>query len=90
MKPSNGVCSGQPVYQKCLSLVQYYYAMLRFNWSVLKARNSRKHLTTHDTRQVSIYPIPLGYANQIEVPFIPFNERIFDVSFAGSVVTSNV
>ncbi len=36
-------------------------------------------------RPSPIYPIPLGYANQLALPLKPFEERGVDVFFAGSV-----
>ena len=35
---------------------------------------------------VSVHPIPLGYANQADVPMVSHNQRAVDVFFAGSMV----
>lgn len=39
----------------------------------------------HPGAATNIYPVPLGYATQIEQPFKPFRERSTDVFFAGSL-----
>ena len=72
-----------PSYQNWLTFSQYLYARFRWGWSVIEEWQKRKKTTSLKT---PIYPIPLGYANQVEVPFIPFSDRPVDVSFAGSVV----
>ena len=71
-------------YQNVLTLLQHGYAKAKYIQSLVKEKRSRRKKTS--TTKTQIYPIPLGYANQVEVPFIPFHKRTIDVSFAGSVV----
>jgi hypothetical protein len=46
----------------------------------------RYHKKADDEQDHPIYPIPLGYANQVELPVKPIHARQHDLSFAGSVV----
>ena len=72
-----------PSYQNWLTFLQYLNAGVRFipGWVHRKWSINR-----HAGALPPIYTIPLGYANQQELPLKPFGEREFDVSFAGSVV----
>ena len=70
----------QPSLPNFLSAVQFVRNALlrlpgraRYTWKRLKDPVS------------PIHTIPLGYANQIDLPFIPLQERTHDVFFAGSV-----
>lgn len=40
---------------------------------------------TRDSKDFKVYPIPLGYANQIELPVVPIEKRTVDIFFAGSL-----
>ena len=76
----------QPSYQNVLTLLQHGYAKARFMHSMLSEKKLSRGVQANGDKQVPIYPIPLGYANQVDVPFIPFHKRTNDISFAGSVV----
>lgn len=75
-----------PSYQNLLTLLQHGYARARYYLSVFKQKRSNKRIPKNELWKTPVHPIPLGYANQVQVPFIPFDEREADVSFAGSVV----
>ena len=75
-----------PSYQNLLTFLQHGYAKARFVQSVLKERWQKQEMPGEKKEKVPVHPIPLGYANQVEVPFIPFHKRTTDVCFAGSVV----
>ena len=51
------------------------------NYTVDKFTNRR--LST--VKNVFIYDIPLGYFNQLNLPIKPIEDRLFDVSFTGSI-----
>lgn len=76
----------RPTYQNWLTFFQHLNARIQYfpgailNWiSVRKLKKNNKTMPP-------VYSIPLGYANQTELPLKPFFERKYDVSFAGSVV----
>ena len=73
-----------PSYQNVLTLLQHGYAKSRYVRSIVAEKKQSRQ--QRKAEKVPIYPIPLGYANQVEVPFVPFHKRTVDVSFAGSVV----
>ena len=72
-----------PSYQNLLGHAQ-------FMRDTARGLPGRLRYTRHQRRQHSglppIYPIPLGYANQLALPVKPIEERTADVFFAGSVV----
>ena len=53
-----------------------------------RLHQARQRLLHPDTLP-PIYPIPLGYANQLALPIKPITERTADVFFAGSVAHSS-
>lgn len=76
----------RPGYQNILTLLQYVYALRQFTPGWISRKFNHGDSRTFGRKRASIYPIPLGYANQVEVPFIPLIQRDYDVSFAGSIV----
>ncbi|MEZ4700867.1 MAG: glycosyltransferase [Rhodothermales bacterium] len=74
----------RPTYQRFLTWFQYLQAGMRY----LPGRLRASLASPPDGMPLGerIHPIPLGYANQIELPVKPLAERQFDLSFAGSVV----
>ncbi len=82
--PDLGVAAGRRMsYQKVLTLFQYLQARLRYVPGRARAfLNALRGKPAMDR----IYPIPLGYANQVELPVRPLDERRYDLAFAGSVV----
>ena len=76
----------KPTYQNWLTLLRHVNNIIQFtpgwlNWHLLSISATNK-----GSLEQKIYPIPLGYANQVEVSAVPFEERPYDISFAGSVV----
>ena len=72
-----------PSYQHTLAFFQYINARLRYmpGWTLAKWRVLRG-----EHAEPVVHAIPLGYANQVDLPLKPLENRDFDVSFAGSVV----
>jgi hypothetical protein len=68
-------------YGHMLAFFQFAQAWLRYIPSRMRAEFSGRGRLSEQ-----VLPIPLGYANQRELPVKPIHERSFDLSFAGSVV----
>ncbi|MDZ4698981.1 MAG: glycosyltransferase [Rhodothermales bacterium] len=72
----------RPTYQRVLTLFQFVQAWIPYLPGRLRSMSGSGGRPLAER----ILPIPLGYANQIELPIKPLSERQFDLSFAGSVV----
>ena len=66
--------------------LKYFYGLLKFlaGWTFYSTMTATRRLRGQSLP--AMHAIPLGYANQIEVPFVPFEKRKLDVSFAGSIL----
>ena len=53
----------------------------KVNYTLQNIKNER----SGKVKYASIYDIPLGYFNQINLPVKPIEDRLYDVSFAGSI-----
>ena len=75
-------CRAAPSYRNLLIQAQYVRDAVR-------GLPGRAHFALqrrrHQDNLPPIYPIPLGYANQLTLPVKPIEERAVDVFFAGSV-----
>ncbi len=81
---SNFICN--PSYLNFLTTIQFIS-----NW-FMKLPNIlnyilqiSKFIFTLDRTKHPIYDVPLGYANQLDLSVKSFDERIYDISFLGSV-----
>ena len=71
---------------RLLVWLKYFYGLLRFlaGWIFFNGMTLPRRLRGQTVP--ALHAIPLGYANQQEVPVVPFERRRLDVSFAGSIL----
>jgi hypothetical protein len=77
----------EPSYANFLALVHFVRKLIsglpdRLNYLFQKLRT----LFSRNGKAPSIYNIPFGYYNQLDLPVKPIESRLYDVSFVGSVV----
>jgi hypothetical protein len=68
-------------------LVALQHARIHFHRlpGVVQSLQNKMRLMLKGRDNNAAYPIPLGYANQVELPIVPIEERTVDVFFAGSL-----
>ncbi len=76
----------QPSYLNIMTLFNFIRVWIfglpdRLNYRFQKLKNGR----SGTVKIASIYDIPLGYFNQLDLPIKPIHDRLYDVSFAGSI-----
>lgn len=77
-----GVSGGRPSLLSALTVIKY----VRDQGHRLPSLWARARTCLRGEASLpAIFPIPLGYANQIELPVTPFFDRQYDLQFAGSV-----
>lgn len=83
--PLGGRPFHQPSYLNTLSALKYARTqMYRLPYTVAELYDRLRSLVD-DADRAPVYPIPLGYANQIDLPVKDITTRRYDVQFAGSV-----
>lgn len=85
--PLGGNFFTNPSYLNFLSLVRYLRIQVHRVPGVVHyvAEKTKAYLRSDKAREGAIFDIPVGYANQAELPMKPITSRRYDLYFSGSV-----
>ena len=77
----------KPSYLNTVSLVRYLRTQVYRTPSLVRysARAAMQRVRSDGTAPCRIHAIPLGYANQQDLPIKPLSERAYDLYFSGSI-----
>ncbi|NNF58139.1 MAG: glycosyltransferase family 1 protein, partial [Rhodothermaceae bacterium] len=77
----------KPSYLNTVSLVRYLRTQVYRTPSLVRygARETMQQVRSRGAAPCRIHAIPLGYANQRDLPIKPLNERAYDLYFSGSI-----
>ena len=74
-----------PRYLNWLTAFKFLYSLTQYAPSWLRYRRAKYNSERLRGSMPPVYTIPLGYANQHDLPMVPLQRRPADISFAGSV-----